>query len=70
MYCTIYILDWINNLQGDYDAGYLYECEFLNDDEKKKKSKDQLYEPNRCVPVRDSNDVPIHSLGFRFVFRF
>lgn len=51
--------------QGGYDSGYLYECEFLDEEQKKKKSKDMLYEPSQIIPVRDSNDVAISSIQVR-----
>jgi hypothetical protein len=47
---TIFVL-W---LQGDYDAGYLYECKFGMD-----KHEISAGEAVRAVPVEDLNDVPI-----------
>ena len=51
--------------QGDFDAGYLYECEFVSDDDKISMQKGKLYEPCQCIPVIESNDVPITTITFR-----
>ena len=51
--------------QGGYDAGYLYECEFVDDDAKAKLPRDQLNEPTRVIPIHNSNDVSIRTMMFR-----
>jgi hypothetical protein len=53
-------------IQGDFDAGYLYECEFLEEEEKKKKPANELYEPTRTVSIHDSADMPISCIKFRY----
>jgi len=53
--------------QGDYDTGYLYECEFLDDDEKAKLPRDQLYQPTRVIPIHNSHDKSVTCIHFRFV---
>ena len=54
---------WLS--MGDFDAGYLYECEFLDEEEKKKLPEDQLYAPTRAIPIHDSQDSPINAVSFR-----
>ncbi|XP_078493244.1 cilia- and flagella-associated protein 44-like isoform X2 [Ciona intestinalis] len=43
-----------------YDAGYLYECVFKDQDQDEEVSS----EPARAIPVKDSSDVPISRLSF------
>ena len=50
---------------GDFDAGYLYECEFLDEERKKLMPEDQLYEPLRAISVHESHDLPINTVEFR-----
>ena len=56
--------------QGDYDRGYLYECEFLEEDEKAKLPPDQLYQPTRVIPIHNTNDRPVNCIHFRLVRNF
>ena len=55
-------LCWI---QGDFDAGYLYECQFFSEEEKGKMSADMINEPTRHIPVIDSADQPATVLKYR-----
>jgi hypothetical protein len=49
----------------DYDAGYLYECRFINDFQTNKTTTliDKITEPIRAVPIGKSDpthdDVPL-----------
>ena len=54
-------------LQGDFDAGYLYECKFWTDEEKARRETEEQDrdEPLRAVPVMDSKDVPISVIKYR-----
>ena len=55
--------------QGDFDAGYLYECKFHDETAKaimiKEGREDAIGEPIRAVPVVDSDDIPIRTMHFR-----
>ncbi|XP_052060229.1 cilia- and flagella-associated protein 44-like isoform X9 [Mytilus californianus] len=53
---------WLS--MGEFDAGYLYECKFLNEAEKAGLPEEVHDEPIRYVPVLESNDVPIHNITF------
>jgi hypothetical protein len=53
---------WLS--MDDYDAGYLYECRFLDDSQKGKIAPEKLGEPVRAIPVFKSDltheeDVPL-----------
>ena len=55
-------------MQGSFDAGYLYECKFTSEEEKKKVEFDEdPNEPTRHVPLRDSGDIPMTFLRTRLV---
>ncbi|XP_071842731.1 cilia- and flagella-associated protein 44-like isoform X2 [Apostichopus japonicus] len=57
---------WVS--MGDFDAGYLYECKFFDDQEKammiKASQEEAINEPIRSVAVVDSDDVPIRTISF------
>jgi len=51
----------------DYDAGYLYECKFLDEAQKSKMSAEKIDEPFRAVPVvksdiTHSEDIPLNCM--------
>jgi len=54
--------------QGDYDRGYLYECEFVDDKLKEKLPRDQLYQPTRVIPIHNTNDKPVTYVHFGLVY--
>ncbi len=57
--------------QDSYDAGYLYECEFdENQGADGIHPEDKEYEPIRSIPVDETRDVPISVLTFRFSHTF
>ncbi|XP_031554688.1 cilia- and flagella-associated protein 44-like isoform X2 [Actinia tenebrosa] len=47
-----------------WDAGYLYECAFDDKPPPPPGTEDRSGEPKRCIPVDNSNDVPIRSVYF------
>lgn len=56
----------------DYDAGYLYECRFLDDAQKAKLSPDKIDEPFRAIPVANSDlthgeDIPLTCMIFEYI---
>ena len=53
--------------QGDFDAGYLYECEFPSSGKGEEDKEEAVTEvvPRKAVPVPDSNDVPICTIMWR-----
>ena len=53
---------WLS--MGEFDAGYLYECEFMDSIKKEVIPEDEWYQPTRTAPVKDSNDVPIRCVKF------
>jgi hypothetical protein len=60
---------WLS--MDDYDAGYLYECKFIDDVQKSKISPDKVDEPFRAVPVvksdlTHSEDIPLTSMIFKY----
>ena len=57
----------MNVWQDDYDRGYLYECEFLDEEEKAKLPRDQLHQPTRVIPIHNTNDKPITCIRFGLV---
>ena len=59
---------WLS--MDDYDAGYLYECRFIDDAQKSKISPDKQGEPFRAVPViksdlTHSEDIPLSCMVYR-----
>lgn len=53
---------WLS--MDDFDAGYLYECKFLDEVQKTKMSPDKIDEPIRGVPIvksdlTHSEDIPL-----------
>ncbi len=62
---------FLNFSQGDFDAGYLYECKFHDDLAKsimiKEGREEAIGEPIRAVPVDDSDDIPIRTISFGWV---
>ena len=59
---------WLS--MDDYDAGYLYECKFLNETEKSRISSEKIDEPFFSVAVQNSDfihteDIPLTSLTFK-----
>lgn len=57
--------DPISLFQGGFDAGYLYECKFLTEEEKSAMAEQLVDEPIRTVPVLESDDVPLSVIQFR-----
>ena len=55
---------------GDFDAGYLYEAQFVPDDNKPLLPEDELYAPTRTAPVLGSSDVPITCMQITYVTLF
>jgi hypothetical protein len=60
---------WLS--MDDFDAGYLYECKFLNDTEKSRISSEKIDEPFFSVAVHKSDlthseDVPLTYLTFKY----
>ncbi|CAG2237888.1 CFAP44 [Mytilus edulis] len=53
---------WLS--MGEFDAGYLYECKFMNEAEKSGLPEEVHDEPIRYVPVLESDDIPIHNITF------
>ena len=53
------------HFQGGYDAGYLYKCKFIPNDDVTKPQPDVINEPLLAVPVSDSIDIPISAVRFR-----
>jgi len=53
--------------QADYDRGYLYECEFLDENEKAKLPHDQLYQPSRVIAIHNTGDRPVNCIHFGLV---
>ncbi|CAD5123356.1 DgyrCDS11713 [Dimorphilus gyrociliatus] len=51
---------WLS--MGDFDAGYLYKYKFMEEDEKAKIDKDDLYKPIQSIPVKESDDIPLSSV--------
>jgi hypothetical protein len=51
--------------QGEFDAGYLYECQFATEEQKANREEGEFDEPIRAIPVVDSDDVPIHTISWR-----
>ena len=45
-------------------AGYLYEVEMVDEQNKELIPAHELYEPTRTAPVLDCNDVPITCLKY------
>ena len=57
---------WIKfDHQGDFDAGYLYECKFVSEEERNTLPEELRDEPLQSVPVTESNDVPITFMHYR-----
>ena len=56
---------YLFTLQGEFDAGYLYECQFVDDAEKANIPPETLYLPSRSVPVNHSNDQPINIMNIK-----
>ena len=54
---------WLS--MGEFDAGYLYKCKFLSEEEKAKIHADLVDEPIQAIPVDESKDVPISTIKFR-----
>ena len=59
---------WLS--MDDYDAGYLYECKFLEDAQKARMAPDKIDEPFKAVPVVGSDlihseDVPLTCIIFK-----
>ena len=59
---------WLS--MDDYDAGYLYECKFLNEAEKSRISTDKIDEPFNSVAVQKTDlthteDIPLTYLTFK-----
>ncbi|XP_022324096.2 cilia- and flagella-associated protein 44-like isoform X1 [Crassostrea virginica] len=48
---------WLS--MGEFDAGYLYECKFVSEEERNTLPEELRDEPLQSVPVTESNDVPI-----------
>ena len=63
---------WLS--MDDYDAGYLYECRFLDEANKAKlANSDKIDEPFRAVPVvrsdiTHSEDIPLSSIVFKYKY--
>ncbi|XP_059142623.1 cilia- and flagella-associated protein 44-like isoform X2 [Physella acuta] len=53
---------WLS--MGDFDAGYLYECRFLPEEEKALMMPDNIDKPLRAIPVSESSDIPIEVIQF------
>ncbi|XP_041471026.1 cilia- and flagella-associated protein 44-like [Lytechinus variegatus] len=57
---------WVS--MGAFDAGYLYECKFYNEEEKTALIKDSrenaINEAKRAIPVPGSDDIPITCINF------
>ncbi|XP_048254045.1 cilia- and flagella-associated protein 44-like isoform X2 [Haliotis rufescens] len=53
---------WLS--MGGFDAGYLYECKFLTEEEKSAMAEQLVDEPIRTVPVLESDDVPVSVIQF------
>ena len=53
------------DIQGEFDAGYLYECKFMTDSDKTIVAEQKTDIPLKAVPVLESNDVPISVIRFR-----
>lgn len=59
---------WLS--MDDYDAGYLYECKFLDEAQKSRISAEKIDEPIRAVPVvksdlTHSEDIPLTCMIFK-----
>ncbi|KAL5020106.1 hypothetical protein ScPMuIL_002998 [Solemya velum] len=54
----------IFEFQGGFDAGYLYECKFLSDDEKAIMDEELVDQPIRSVAVLESDDIPISMMKY------
>eukprot|EP00105_Crassostrea_gigas_P043284 XP_019927432.1 PREDICTED: cilia- and flagella-associated protein 44-like isoform X1 [Crassostrea gigas] len=53
---------WLS--MGEFDAGYLYECKFMSEEERSKLPEELQDEPLQSVAVTESNDVPITFMQF------
>ncbi|XP_065931883.1 cilia- and flagella-associated protein 44 isoform X1 [Magallana gigas] len=53
---------WLS--MGEFDAGYLYECKFISEEERSKLPEELQDEPLQSVAVTESNDVPITFMQF------
>uniref|UniRef100_A0A672TLJ5 Cilia- and flagella-associated protein 44 n=1 Tax=Strigops habroptila TaxID=2489341 RepID=A0A672TLJ5_STRHB len=47
---------------GGYDSGFLYHCEFSDDDQED--PEDRKDEPFEVIPIEDTDDNPIHQICF------
>ena len=62
----MYIVEYIAIFQGGFDAGYLYECEFLDEKQRDKLSDEERDQPTRTISVHDSSDHPVNAVTFRY----
>ena len=76
MVAILFWPQWVNTLQpnicvfvifqGEFDAGYLYECQFMTEDEKSYLPPAQVHEPVKNIPVKESSDIPVTAIKFRW----
>jgi len=51
----------------DFDAGYLYQCQFKEEAELQKIPAEDRYQPIRSIPVEGLPETPISTMKFRYL---
>ncbi|KAJ8316119.1 hypothetical protein KUTeg_006133 [Tegillarca granosa] len=53
---------WLS--MGGFDAGYIYEYQFISEEEREKIPEELRDEPVRLIPVEESKDIPIRIMKY------